>query len=41
MSPKRVKIGIEGLDALMGGGLISGSICSIIGTYGTERQLFP
>jgi KaiC domain protein len=40
MSPKRVKIGIEGLDALMGGGLISGSICSIIGTYGTGKTTF-
>jgi KaiC domain protein len=40
MSPERVKIGIEGLDALMGGGLISGSICSIIGTYGTGKTTF-
>ena len=40
MSEGRVKIGIEGLDQMMGGGLIPGSICSIIGTYGTGKTTF-
>ncbi|MCQ8894167.1 MAG: KaiC domain-containing protein [Methanolinea sp.] len=37
---ERVRIGIEGLDQMMGGGLIPGSICSIIGTYGTGKTTF-
>ena len=41
MSAERVKIGIDGLDAMMGGGLIPKSICVIIGTYGTGKQHFP
>jgi len=40
MSEERVKMGIEGLDDMMGGGLISGSICAIIGTYGTGKTTF-
>jgi KaiC domain protein len=37
---ERVRIGIEGLDQMMGGGLIPGSICAIIGTYGTGKTTF-
>jgi KaiC domain protein len=40
MSTERVKIGIDGLDAMMGGGLIPKSICVIIGTYGTGKTTF-
>ena len=40
MSEERVRIGIEGLDQMMGGGLIPGSICAIIGTYGTGKTTF-
>ncbi|MGA2919028.1 KaiC domain-containing protein [Methanoregula sp.] len=40
MSGERVKMGIMGLDDMLGGGLISGSICSIIGTYGTGKTTF-
>jgi KaiC domain protein len=40
MSTERVKIGIEGLDDMMGGGLIPQSICVIIGTYGTGKTTF-
>jgi KaiC domain protein len=40
MNGERVKIGIEGLDQMMGGGLIPGSICAIIGTYGTGKTTF-
>ena len=40
MSTERVKIGIDGLDAMMGGGLISKSIGVIIGTYGTGKTTF-
>jgi KaiC domain protein len=40
MSEERVRIGIEGLDDMMGGGLIPGSICAIIGTYGTGKTTF-
>ncbi len=36
----RVRIGIEGLDQMMGGGLIPGSIGAIIGTYGTGKTTF-
>jgi KaiC domain protein len=40
MSPERVKMGIPGLDDMLGGGLIPGSICAIIGTYGTGKTTF-
>ena len=40
MSGERVKMGIMGLDDMLGGGLIAGSICSIIGTYGTGKTTF-
>ncbi|MFA4877974.1 MAG: KaiC domain-containing protein [Methanoregula sp.] len=40
MSLERVKVGIVGLDDMLGGGLIAGSICSIIGTYGTGKTTF-
>jgi len=33
-------IGIEGLDQMMGGGLLPGSIGAIIGTYGTGKTTF-
>ena len=37
---ERVKVGIAGLDDMLGGGLIPGSICAIIGTYGTGKTTF-
>ena len=40
MSGERVKMGIMGLDDMLGGGLIPGTICSIIGTYGTGKTTF-
>jgi len=40
MTPERVKMGILGLDDMLGGGLIPGSICAIIGTYGTGKTTF-
>jgi len=40
MSAERVKVGIVGLDDMLGGGLIAGSICSLIGTYGTGKTTF-
>jgi len=40
MNGDRVKVGIVGLDDMLGGGLIPGSICSIIGTYGTGKTTF-
>ncbi|MFA6332852.1 MAG: KaiC domain-containing protein [Methanoregula sp.] len=40
MSNGRIKVGIPGLDDMLGGGLIPGSICSIIGTYGTGKTTF-
>ncbi len=40
MNPERVKVGILGLDDMLGGGLIPGSICAIIGTYGTGKTTF-
>ncbi|QSZ67642.1 KaiC domain-containing protein [Methanofollis aquaemaris] len=33
----RVRFGIDGLDQMLGGGLLEKSICSIIGTYGTGK----
>ncbi len=40
MSGERVKMGIAGLDDMLGGGLIPGTICCIIGTYGTGKTTF-
>ncbi|MDO8873754.1 MAG: KaiC domain-containing protein [Methanoregula sp.] len=40
MTDERVKVGIIGLDDMLGGGLIQGSICAIIGTYGTGKTTF-
>ncbi len=40
MKKNRVKMGIEGLDDMMEGGLIEGSLCAIIGTYGTGKTTF-
>jgi KaiC domain protein len=40
MSMERVNFGIEGLDDMLGGGLIPNSICVIIGTYGTGKTTF-
>lgn len=40
MIAERVKMGILGLDDMLGGGLILGSICAIIGTYGTGKTTF-
>jgi KaiC domain protein len=37
MTAERVKMGIEGLDAMLSGGLLKNSICVIIGTYGTGK----
>lgn len=40
MKQKRVRIGIEGLDEMIGGGLLEGSITAVIGTYGTGKTQF-
>jgi KaiC domain protein len=40
MSEERMKVGIIGLDDMLGGGLIPGTICAIIGTYGTGKTTF-
>jgi KaiC domain protein len=40
MSGERMRVGIIGLDDMLGGGLIPGSICAIIGTYGTGKTTF-
>lgn len=40
MSEERMKVGILGLDEMLGGGLIPASICAIIGTYGTGKTTF-
>ena len=38
MNPNgRVSLGIEGLDAMLDGGLLNPSICALIGTYGTGK----
>jgi KaiC domain protein len=37
MNNKRVKLGIEGLDAMLSGGLLEHSICAVVGTYGTGK----
>jgi KaiC domain protein len=36
-SDGRVSLGIEGLDAMLDGGLLKPSICALIGTYGTGK----
>lgn len=36
----RIKLGIEGLDEMLGGGLMKNSITGIIGTYGTGKTTF-
>ena len=42
MNGKRVKVGVSGLDEMLGGGLLAGSICAIIGTYEyRENDIFP
>ena len=42
MNGQRVKVGISGLDDMLGGGLLAGSICAIIGNVRyPERQHFP
>jgi len=40
MNAERLKMGIPGLDDMTGGGLLKGSICAIIGTYGTGKTTF-
>ena len=40
MTKERLKIGIAGLDDMMGGGLLKSSIGAIIGTYGTGKTTF-
>jgi KaiC domain protein len=40
MNEERVPMGIVGLDEMLSGGLIPGSICAIIGTYGTGKTAF-
>ena len=40
MNGERVNVGVPGLDDMLGGGLIPGSICAIIGTYGTGKTTF-
>jgi KaiC domain protein len=40
MKPERIRVGIIGLDDMLGGGLIPGSICAVIGTYGTGKTTF-
>jgi KaiC domain protein len=36
----RVMFGIEGLDAMLNGGLLDRSVCAIVGTYGTGKTTF-
>lgn len=40
MSGDRLSFGIDGLDRMMNGGLIKGSICALIGTFGTGKTTF-
>ncbi|MDD1676380.1 MAG: KaiC domain-containing protein [Methanomicrobiales archaeon] len=40
MIAERVKMGIPGLDRMMGGGLIPGTINVIVGSYGTGKTTF-
>ena len=35
-----MKFGVEGLDAMLSGGLLEGSICAVVGTYGTGKTTF-
>jgi KaiC domain protein len=35
-----VSFGVEGLDAMLSGGLLEKSICAIVGTYGTGKTSF-
>ncbi|MCQ1538740.1 KaiC domain-containing protein [Methanocalculus taiwanensis] len=37
---QRIKLGIEGLDEMLGGGLVQNSVTGIIGTYGTGKTTF-
>jgi len=36
----RVSFGVEGLDAMLSGGLLEKSVCAIVGTYGTGKTSF-
>jgi KaiC/GvpD/RAD55 family RecA-like ATPase len=40
MTISRVSFGVEGLDAMLSGGLLEKSICAIVGTYGTGKTSF-
>ena len=40
MNGNRIRVGIVGLDDMLGGGLIPCSICAVIGTYGTGKTTF-
>ncbi|MDV4342033.1 KaiC domain-containing protein [Methanoculleus sp. YWC-01] len=40
MTMRRVKFGVEGLDAMLLGGLLERSICALVGTYGTGKTTF-
>lgn len=40
MNGDRIPFGIKGLDEMMNGGLIPGSVASIIGSYGTGKTSF-
>ena len=40
MNGQRIKVGILGLDDMLGGGLLPGSICAVIGTCGTGKTTF-
>ncbi|KUL00474.1 MAG: Putative circadian clock protein, KaiC, partial [Methanoculleus marisnigri] len=35
-----MKFGVEGLDAMLSGGLLERSICAVVGTYGTGKTTF-
>ncbi|ACL17953.1 KaiC domain-containing protein [Methanosphaerula palustris] len=37
---ERVRMGIDGLDEMLSGGLIPGSFAAIVGTYGTGKTTF-
>ncbi len=40
MTGERVKFGVEGLDAMLSGGLPGRNICAVVGTYGTGKTTF-
>ncbi|HIH27131.1 circadian clock protein kaic [hydrocarbon metagenome] len=40
MTDHRVRMGIDGLDGMLSGGLLAGSIGVLIGTYGTGKTTF-